>query len=164
MNATCVFVQLRLFILCQMENAAIASLPRGKLRWLKVLLKYQVSKADAVMLMHDVEDVNALLTKLAKQLPSLPSDQVVTAVRLAPCFHLKIAHVLTQLLNTLQIAIPDLPRGKWPWFVRLVKRNIMPKPEALLLLHGVNDANAIVNKLRARFPFLDVGAIAAEVR
>ena len=70
MNATCVFVQLRLFVLCQMENAAIASLPRGKLRWLQVLLKYQFSKADAVMLIQDVEDVNALLAKLAKQFPS----------------------------------------------------------------------------------------------
>ena len=123
-----------------------------------------MSKPDTdtiIMLMHDVEDVNTLLSKLVKELPSLTSDQVVTAVRLAPCFHRMMAHVLTQLVNTLQIVIPHLPRGKCPWFVQLVKRNIMPKPKAVLLLHGANDANAFVDKLRA---FLDVGAIATEVR
>ena len=80
-----------------MENAAIASLPRAKLRWLKVLLKHQVSKADAVMLLQEAKDVNALLTELAKQFPSLRIDQIVTAVRLTPFVRIMMARVLTQL-------------------------------------------------------------------
>ena len=53
------------------EDAVIASLPPDKLQWLKVLQQHNVLKAEALLLLHDAENVDAILGKLEKYFPSL---------------------------------------------------------------------------------------------
>ena len=55
----------------QIEDIVIASLPRGKLQWLKVLLDYKMLKAEAVLLVQNAKDAAVLLEKLEKQFPLL---------------------------------------------------------------------------------------------
>ena len=62
------------------------------------------------------------------------------------------------------VAIAKFPRRKSSWLHVLLKHGIMLKAEAVVFLHDVEDAAAVVAKLGAKFPYLHIATIAPEVR
>ena len=46
----------------------------------------------------------------------------------------------------------------------LVNNNVMSKAQAVLFVHDVEDAEAVVDKLKGRFPSVDSDKIVMEVR